>query len=555
MNVSFSNINVSSDSSSMTTPFHQEANRQSTQTLEECKSLIILEESKNGSELPRVVVPPSQMQHAEHYGIHAGLQLLLGNNPALNAAAAITMMESFHKRGYYAAVRAFAREKGMLLAQELGNISQKVEFLTRVAKLMPDDERAKWRDVAVDLLSHQEGYSELCLSHSLIELATLFAEASDVDQTLHWLKQTNARRETYQSLAALFFKKGLFEEGLKIWDADSLFISHPISKESGLNNQDFLEFLVSYLKHKGEIKETACRQVFAQFQNSPDQMMILIKALCYVGKSDQALEFAQQLSLQKKDISFLLQFHQYASSKSNVFETIIEVSLKLPHSYQAIQSICRSKQFSLTEMITACAALDSAAKEVPLLLEIVNEMALKQPKTSQDLQDLLLLLSIIRNHLTQFSPNDYQGNPSSPYWIQVLKSYMEYGLTLEALNTGQIWKNWYPCSPNLKRVEGDIWFLSMLGILEISAGFLFDGLSDLEQAYQLQQDTWRVSADKENKFYHSIREAITLISSTQIGENGLSEMAKQKILAISVHRFDYDALAKVFDDEQREAKK
>src|SRR5262245_42133078 len=98
--------------------------------------------------LPQILVPQESIDLAECFGIDQALQSFLSKDPSFEASAALTLMESLYKNNYREKVWLFANTTGRWLGSRLENISQKVEFFIRIAKLMPKEQRMIWRDEA-----------------------------------------------------------------------------------------------------------------------------------------------------------------------------------------------------------------------------------------------------------------------------------------------------------------------------------------------------------------------------------------------------------------------
>src|SRR5262249_40008328 len=150
----------------------------------------------------------------------------------------------------------------------------------------------------------------------------------------------------------LFFKKGLFEEGLKIFDEKPLDLGR-LTLEVSLEKLDFVEFLAYYLKNKNLVGDATCTQVLLRFQDNYERTVTLILALCYLEKVQEGFELAKQCSLRKNQISYLLKFSKYMFKKSNnnYLEKILDICSKLPNSEEAIKTVCDNKQFSVQENI------------------------------------------------------------------------------------------------------------------------------------------------------------------------------------------------------------
>lgn len=213
---------------------------------------------------------------------------------------------------------------------------------------------------------------------------------------------------------------------------------------------------------------------------------------------------------------------------------IHEICVQLPNLERHVHSICQSKLFSVQEDILTCSLLDSTSEKISILWERICGITLKNSKSINDFNHLEILLIAMRQNLTQLSFLEYQGHP--PYWVQVLKTYLTYRFTSEALEVGKEWKTWMePTQSSGQRVDGDLWFLSIFSLFELSVGDIVQGLADLKKAYALQEDIWKRFPNYVNDFAYFIQSAT----------NDLPEM-KNKLSHLSISQFNDQTISDLF---------
>lgn len=464
--------------------------------------------------LGSIEVPDNIIAEAENWGVQEALDIMHRENllaqPSFAASAAITIMEELHKHGFKEKVWIYARHLAEHVAQALQNNTQKAEFYIRVACLLSDQDRLAFRNLAVDLL--YENYKVIpCPSHALIKLAQLFAETRNVEHAIFWLTQAQASRDQFQEITEIFFKQGLFQEGLRLLESSSEGWSNTF------NSENYIELLALGLKHKAFLSSYEYQTALDVVALDPDKALILIKWYCHTGAPEKALKCATALCLTKDTIFYLLQFSRYmvqTGSPNNYISEIREVISLLSNPVQAVKDICRSGQYSISEDIQTYSLLKDLDCKIDILWErvcgITNKYPLFNDKlTAEDQSDISRLLSTMSDNLKLSQV--YLGHP--PYWLQVMHTYVRYGLYIEALQVGEHWKAWHA---NLEASNTDfsksLWCFSFLGMFKIVAGCPSEGLSDLKMAYQLQLTEWEKHPQCANNFYHLVHDAIRVLS-------------------------------------------
>jgi len=107
-----------------------------------------------------------------------------------------------------------------------------------------------------DMLTSDEEFT-FCPSPALVSLALLFAETGDLQNSIYWLKRASATRENCKDAAGIFFRDGLFDEGLHLLDQFSVSLPQITSNERSLkeyqiiaDKKDFIELLSYGLQNR-----------------------------------------------------------------------------------------------------------------------------------------------------------------------------------------------------------------------------------------------------------------------------------------------------------------
>jgi hypothetical protein len=215
--------------------------------------------------------------------------------------------------------------------------------------------------------------------------------------------------------------------------------------------------------------------------------------------------------------------------------------------FEAVKDIARSKLFSVSEDIQTCSLLKKISWKIQILWERICGITNKYPTFNRDLnsedrKDVELLLSAISELLLATSPEEsWDGYP--PYWVSVMRTYMEYGFYEKALEFGDQWKSWYALAePSSSRRDSPIWMLSLLGLCKMAMGHDIDGLNDLKTASDLQQKVWEKYPEYANDFYFDVLNAIIYLSpGIRSGQlTGCKEEFFQRLKSIS--KLDFQAI-------------
>ena len=487
--------------------------------------------------LGSIEIPERIIEFGENLGVPAALEALEKEgmlSKSFKGAAAITIMEALYKNGFCEKVSLFARIHGASVAETLENNTQKIEFFIRLAALLKDNDRSYFQTLAVDLLNFSKSNplrTPICPSHALILLARLYAEAGDVDLAIYWLSHAETTRKDYRDLTEIFFRKGLFQEGVDLLD------SYPFKHTPQYYEEDFVELLAQGLRNKELLKNIEYQEALAKVRDDSNINIIMIKWRCHLGDVDYGLSMAKELSIKKNNVYYLLQFSQFMKDKgsNNVYiSEIREVAKASSKPLETIKSILNSNLFSVSEDIETCALLPREDWKIQVLVERTCGIKLNSRPSFfspciEDQRDIKLLLSAIIESLTKTSTDGYWGHP--PHWVFVLRTYLSYESYEEALETVLKWKFWYvPTEDPGKSFSNANWVLSYIGILELALGSIQDGLSDLKKAYELQQKDWEICPTYANNFDSFIKEAIHCLSPIKQKKNGLNTLLVTKNL-------------------------
>lgn len=458
--------------------------------------------------LPIVTLPQKAICEAVSHGVQHGLQPLISTNLELNAAYAIALMEEVHEHGCKEKVAIFVQMNASRLCKHL-NDSQAAEFLIRTAKLLQTELMLIYRDRAVDLLTGSIECAH-CPIEVLVTLARLFADTGDVINAELWLKKAEASNEQCVDTVAIFFEKGLFQEGLQLLDAFNV-LKIPMGE---WNQLDCIILLGYGLKHQDLIKDTDYQEILLQQLGEGNKRTILLKALCHTGMVDEALRLAQLMAAKKRSIYPLLalakSFMAHPEDYGRYLEMLRKAAVNAPNPSRAFLDIIYSKSFSISDNLETLTHLDNASGKLQALWELACGVIIKHGKSERDYQDLGGILSAMRLVLMGSTAEEVVSHP--PYWVKILEECIEFGFLGEALKTGRMFKKWLrSLSEEDKKKSDALWFLSDFGVLQLAMGRIKNGRSDLKKAYKMQKEM-KSKGRLANNYAHFINSTVRALA-------------------------------------------
>lgn len=451
---------------------------------------------------------------AEDFGVMAGLKRHLNNAPEKKAEAALQIMEAIYAHGYKEKVWLFIRAESWPLCSELNNQAIKAAFAIRTCKMLRIEEQAKWLSFAVSLLSNEKVIKE-CSKESIETLALIFANVSDLKQTLYWLEAAQSKRQKYKEGVLLFFLKGAFEQGLYL-----------IEKAPGniiCDYTDFIELLTYGLRNSEILKESVYCKAILSYTKDWEKATIILKALCYFNLKGQAIDLAEKMALKEdsNSVYWLLNISDYFQGTqerqhylNRLVATAIELNKRKATHQDCLYDVIKHDRISVKESLEICVNMERAYWRAKSLWERACCITLKSDsnrfKNLEELrEDLRSILLAMRKHLILLP---FKDDSHPPYWVKVIRQQIDSRFFEDIEKTGSMWEEWVksrgPDWQSQPYNASDIWFLSYWGLFQWISGKKEEGLNSFQKAYWIQKQMWeRDSGNSVDNFSSMIKEA------------------------------------------------
>jgi len=389
----------------------------------------------------------------------------------LLTSSILATMEKMFSYGFVDKVQIFVMNQSIFITKGLEDPLQKAEYWLRLITIMYERIRYLPREQAVMAIASC-GDEISTLSPLIIKMAQTYAEDGDFWNTLYWLKRGGASSGDFDKAAEEFFFNGLFDDGVRLWKQKP-----SISTSEG---QSFVDQIALRFQDEG--------QEVLNYKDDYRRTKIILRALCHIGKMNEALAFAKQCSVDTNQIGYLFTLVEYAPDDKfyeQCLESIREFVAKSQDRASEVMSIYRSKLFSVTENINTIQLLLPTLNECgSVLWEMACGISIKNNKTVQDLRDSQAIVLAFRSYLMEAAPpNGYE------YWCKIIQSCVHEGLVEEALQTGEMWKQ-HRKTHNYRdkyTIVSEIEFLTRFGIFQIAVNRIESGLADIEEAFEIQK--------------------------------------------------------------------
>lgn len=449
--------------------------------------------------LPIAYVPQGSIEEAESYGVASAYASLVEHDPVMNVSKALTLMDALYERGFSAKVLRYIHPHFSSMMDCLENSSQRAEFLIRVAKFFPHN--------SLDLLYRAAHLIETerahCLAHVLLELALGFAKSESPDITLRWLVYARANCSEYLKVARIYYEQGKFAQGLMIWNARP----KTVTQTRTVPESDFIDLISQGLSDLDLARDGEYQTEVFTHTTEPRNYAILLKALSYRGFGYESLRFGQKSAEREGRIEPLLNASSYivdvATYKVYV-AALLKTVVHMPKRHDAVKWVHYRKILNFEDTIALMSLVENAGYRGELFWDVICGVTLAK---IVHIVTLKKMLAIQRNSLMEVTHTQSQGHP--PYWVNLLRVYLDYGFVEEAKKTIEMWHIWRQALSS-KRVDGDLWFLSHVALFNIHMGNRDEGIAQVKEAWLLQQDDWHKCPTYANNFgyfiYHFIRD-------------------------------------------------
>jgi hypothetical protein len=490
--------------------------------------LVIYDMKETSSEEVIVIDQPEGVTvkdiiQAENFGVMAGLQRHLHKSAEEKAKAALEIMEAIYASGFSEKVSLFVRVNGWELYQNLESPSMKAEFAIRTAKMMHDERQSEWCSLATKLLS-KEDVCKSCSKKAIETLAFIFAKNNNLEQTLHWLRAANTEKENFMKAASEFFVKGAFPEGLAIIKETPGEISY--------NTQDFTELISYGLTNPHILKDPLYRESILSFTKDWNNQTIVLKALCYFDQTNNAIDLAEQIVLDKDAFSIyalliLSKYIQTPLEREAYLKRLTSSALELDArerkttGWGPLYEAITSKYLTVQESLRICEVTPKPSIRANALWEracgVSNKWRIgllqktkKKDRNLEDVDNLQLILKAMRVHLMENPFSKDQGHPT--FWVKIIRDQIEYDYWEDIEQTGKMWEDWRATRgldwKDRRCNSDDIWFLSYWGLFQIVTGKVREGINSLAESYQVQLEEQKHYGDHiANNFYHLLIDA------------------------------------------------
>ena len=298
-------------------------------------------------------------------------------------------------------------------------------------------------------------------SQVLIRLATLFAYETNLESTVHWLKEAGAKEAEYVKLAQIFFHKGRFKEGVFLLDC---------SNELSLDG--FTHKLARALK-----KQPPSWTDFESLSNS--DASIAAKAAFYCGFKEESCQLIKQRAVKRDEIDEFVGFADFAYSVQHeeiAFEHIDGIVKLMQKSCNSIDELLDKHPFSAKAAIRLCNSLKNKDQAFDLLKTMTEEILSQKTQSEEDRRDVENMLDAmaplrVKDGVIQFDD----------CWLWILDCYRQLGKHEKVIALGAKSEGWLRLGGKTEDQQDlQAMIEGIIGLAEMATGKVEEGMKRLK---------------------------------------------------------------------------